>query len=433
MDVLQSCVVNGKGTVIGEVGIGIDTGGVAECIHEVKGELIPVGNLVVESQDVLVHAQVAARDIGVVLAILRGVRLRHIGPGDLLRDGIDRNLVVGVGKSGIGAHQLGSRQESGEVAVFLRGGENIAEPCGLLDRTQALVTEKEERTVLDDRAAEGPAELVLLQHLLARRSNEEEIAGVHGRVAEELKDVAVERVGAGPELDVSDRAGATTIFRFGVAGKDPELLDSIDRGIEVHVGMAVVDHGDAVYVDLRPGDLGAIRTDGRAVLAGCVIVRVVNVDAGREDGKIVESTAVQRKILCALRPHNDTKRSFLALQQGLSGGAHFDRLLRGAGLQGDVDPRLLVNLQLDTLLLAGSKSTGRDGHVIGAGSEVGDAVFAVSGSDGLLLDTRGDRRDDDVGAGNDGSAIVCNGADDRGIDCLRMQRHVENDKGEEEK
>ncbi len=40
---------------------------------------------------------------------------------------------------------------------------------------------------------------------------------------------------------------------------------------------------------------------------------------GREDGEIVELTAIERKICCALRPDDDAERGVLGLQQGLGG------------------------------------------------------------------------------------------------------------------
>jgi hypothetical protein len=90
-------------------------------------------------------------------------------------------------------------------------------------------------------------------------------------------------------------------------------------------------------------------------------------------------------------------------------------------------------LQHDTLLHAGSKSTGRDGYVIVAGSEIGDAVFTAVVGVGLLPYTRGDRGDGDAGAGDDGSAVVCNRAHDCGVNSLCLQGRVEEDEREEEK
>ena len=57
-----------------------------------------------------------------------------------------------------------------------------------------------------------------------------------------------------------------------VAGEYLELLNGVDRGIDVHVGVAVVDHGDAIDVDLGPDHLAAIGIDAAAICrwrSGC--------------------------------------------------------------------------------------------------------------------------------------------------------------------
>ena len=71
----------------------------------------------------------------------------------------------------------------------------------------ALVVAEEERLVLEHRAAEGAAELVLLEvRLGAAGAVVEEVVGVEGVVAEELEGAAVELVGARLDLQVDDAA-----------------------------------------------------------------------------------------------------------------------------------------------------------------------------------------------------------------------------------
>ena len=78
-----------------------------------------------------------------------------------------------IGESCIGTHSARVPGKEREKSPFLSAGvRTLVSPGALLDRTQALVTEKEECTVLDDGAAQGDAELVLLQHLLGERSDD---------------------------------------------------------------------------------------------------------------------------------------------------------------------------------------------------------------------------------------------------------------------
>ena len=63
-----------------------------------------------------------------------------------------------------------------------------------------------------------------------------------------------------------------------------------------------------------------------------MVVRIGDRDTRREDGEIVEFTAVERKVDCAHRPDNDTKGGVLGLEQGLDGRLHLDLLVAAATL-----------------------------------------------------------------------------------------------------
>ena len=65
----------------------------------------------------------------------------------------------------------------------------MSTPCV---RLSPLVVPEEENLVFLDRAADGPAELVLVKGAAGWR---EVVTGVEGRIAQELEDVAVEGVG----------------------------------------------------------------------------------------------------------------------------------------------------------------------------------------------------------------------------------------------
>ena len=90
-----------------------------------------------------------------------------------------------------------------------------------------------------------------------------------------------------------------------------------------------------------------------------MVVRIGDGDAGRENGKIVEFTAIERKIGCALRPDNDAKGGSPRSGAG-AGRPHLDDLRDAADLHDHVDLRLLVDLQHDAPLLVSGKAVGRD-------------------------------------------------------------------------
>ena len=76
---------------------------------------------------------------------------------------------------------------------------------------------------------------------------------------------------------------------------------------------------------------------------------LVDRDAGREDGKIVEFTAVEGKVFCALRPDHHAKGGRLVLEQGLS-SSYLNGLGGAADLHNGVDPCLAVELHRDAVL-----------------------------------------------------------------------------------
>ncbi len=88
------------------------------------------------------------------VSVYIGVRQRHVCFRNRLSNRIHRDLVVGIRQAGVRAHELRCRQQGREISVLLGGRQHIGSSCGLFDRSQTLVADKEESTVLDDGSAE---------------------------------------------------------------------------------------------------------------------------------------------------------------------------------------------------------------------------------------------------------------------------------------
>ena len=142
-------------------------------------------------------------------------------------------------------------------------------------RAEALVGPEDERLVLDDRAADATAELVLAHRLLRRRQSSigidhrvEVIARIKRVVALEEIRGAVDVVGPGLEPEVDDRARFPAIFGGGIL-LGVELLNRVDR-------------------QDRPGRaLHAFGVDDRSA-----VVRIVVVDAVEDEIVVLGAIAV---------------------------------------------------------------------------------------------------------------------------------------------
>ena len=94
-----------------------------------------------------------------------------------------------------------------------------------LGRTRPLIVAEEENFVLANRAAECAAELVLIEGPARGR---EIIARIEIRVAQELKTVAVKRVGAGFRDDVDLAATEFAVLGVKVVRQNTKLGDGIE-------------------------------------------------------------------------------------------------------------------------------------------------------------------------------------------------------------
>ena len=166
----------------------------------------------------------------------------------------------------------------------------------------ALVVGEEEGLVLEHRAADGAAELVLLElGLGASGAVVEEVVGVERVVAVELEAAATQAVGPGLDLQVHDAAERPA--EFGRVGRrlQLELVERIharedDDGLQP--GLVVVDAVEHVVVVARPlavGREGRRRAPREAARAVDVGAGDAAQDAGDRSRQADEVAAVERQ------------------------------------------------------------------------------------------------------------------------------------------
>ncbi len=224
------------------------------------GELVAVVDLLVDPVHEMVFVGRRLRAREEVVEERAGIRGRH-ERGHLPRQGImaarrdhvvrerianeSTHSVIARG-GGIEDHDVQFRNEPREVAGTEGGGRQRQQR----GRTRAAapktrIVEEEERAVLDDRSANGGAELVL-----PRRSPRagEEPAGVQFLIAQELESVPVVVVRSRLDLVVRDSEAAAQLGRIQRA-RNLELFDRLERrrkGGEPAWHLRVRE-GDAVY------------------------------------------------------------------------------------------------------------------------------------------------------------------------------------------
>src|SRR5260370_2293660 len=90
-----------------------------------------------------------------------------------------------------------------------------------------LVGDKKERTILDDRPADGAAKLVPLEGRLRSSGVLKEIPRVERTVPEELVHAPVKSIGSRARNGVDDSSGCFPILRRIIAREHGELLNSV--------------------------------------------------------------------------------------------------------------------------------------------------------------------------------------------------------------
>jgi hypothetical protein len=238
---------------------------------------------------------------------------RHIVLDDLEGRGIeggDRNLIPGVRSAGDGVLQsdvagvaTGSI-ESAEIAIQNGSGGYKARGAGRIAfLLSSLIAAEEEEFVLDDAAPDDAAELAALQGVADQGAG---LAGVEVAVAEELKEIAMEGVGAGFRDVVDGSAGVQSVLGRQGVGQNIEFLESVrERDGEVDVAEGVIVVAAVQQIVVAVG-LAACNREGAGAVGALDVLAAGEIAGGggggafREQEQLGWVTAVQGKIDDAL-------------------------------------------------------------------------------------------------------------------------------------
>ena len=318
---------------------------VGQAVVQLDVELVVLARHV--RVDEVVVDRLAGGGVAGPLRVRLGIELRHDVRGGgippALRDDVARERRAGTERVVDDAGQLGEVP----LAHAHRGhGREVGLGRG---QPQALVVREDERLVLDDRAADRAAELVLREVALRpSRAVVEPVVGVEGIVAQELEDAAVELVR--PRLDLEADDAAQRLAELGRVGArlELELLESVraredDHGLEP--GLVVVDPVEHVVVVARALAVRGEprrRTPGQAARAVDVPSGDAAQDAGHRAGEAHEVAAVEGQGLDLLLDDGGAEIGRRGLQERRL-GLDLDDLGHGAELERNVDAHLLVD------------------------------------------------------------------------------------------
>jgi hypothetical protein len=301
-----------------------------------------------------------------------------------------------------------------------------------LELAQPLVAAEEEGLVLDDRAAEGEAELVAPE---LRLPVVEEVARVQVVVAQELEDRPVEGVGAGLGDGEEDAPGGAAVLGAVAVGEHPELFDGLDAD-EQPLGAArrVVER----VVECRPVELeevlaGARARDREARAAprvGRLRARAAVDHAGLEQDELRHVAPVEREVtnLLVVNDRAQGRVGRLDLCCAAVGDEH--RLDDPADRQRHVQDGVLGHGQLNLTHL-GVEPRVLDSNLVRARGEADDAVGPglVTLRLALLAGLR--ILDGDARAGNDRPLRVGDGAGERAAGSLAKREGAAQQDAEE--
>ena len=159
--------------------------------------------------------------------------------------------------AGLGAARIVNPDALGkqltEIARALLGGSDAVGFRHRVGFARNLRAHEKERPVLDERAAERTARLVALRRRHGRAGGRKVVAGGKGRIPVELKQRAVQGVGAGTGRYVDDAARKAPVFGRQHRGLHVELGNRVDDRL---VGLKPVadvvfrqDRADAVQLN----------------------------------------------------------------------------------------------------------------------------------------------------------------------------------------
>ncbi len=359
----------------------------------------------------------------------RGVRLRI----ELGQD-VGRRRVPATGRDDVARERLAGQRvvdgavDLGEVALaHLRRGHGREVGLAGPD-AQALVVGEEERLVLDDRPAEGGAELVLREvRLRAAGLVQEEVVRIEAIVAQELEHAAVEVVRARLDLQVHDAAERLTELGRVGAGLDLELLERVDAREDhdrLQPGLVVVDAVEHVVVvagALAVGRERRRRAPGERARAVDVRARAAAQDAGHRARQADEVAAVEGQRLDLLLDDRGAEIGGCRLQQRRL-GLDLDDLGHRPELEREVHAHPLVDADVDVREGDRLEAGQAGGHGVGARGQRRGRVLALGIGHELSLVARAVLRQRHRGAGHDGARRVLDRAEDRPADGLGAQR-----------
>lgn len=258
----------------------------------------------------------------------------------------------GAGAAGGGGVEDGGCEDTGA----LRGGGHGAGADDAGVEAGGLVIGKEESPVFAEGAAEDEAELIAAEAGL-RAGSGKEVAGVEFFVAEELKESAVELVGAGLLVDHDDAAVGAAIFGGVAVDLDAELLDGVDDGVEGDLAGFGLEDGDAVVDVLADAGAGAVDA-GEEVAGG-------EIDAGAEGDQGDEVAAVEGEGDDFALFDDEADGAAAGLEEGRGGG---DEEGLGGVAQGEGEMEGGAAADLEREAIAGERGEAVLGDVEGIGA-----------------------------------------------------------------
>ena len=334
----------------------------------------------------------------------------------------ERGAAAAVG--GAGERVVDRRRRRRKVPTSHRRCRHRPEAVGHLTIEGALVASEEERLVLDDRAAEGAAELVLagLRFLLGRR--QEVRPRLERLVVEVFEQGAAQRVGAALDQDVRGHPPRQPLISVERAGGHADRFDGLERR-DVR--------GDVRQPEIvrdRPLDADRVRVACRAVRAERKAARGVDRHRvhvlGRRDARdrdeqvLIVAADRHRQVLELHRRDVGAHFGAVGLQdrRGRRNGHPFGNLSH-LELGADAHDAVFRNshVRCDELLEAGEVHPNR----IGAWwdrrerDEAGAVRHTSPAEIGPLL------RDGDVRAGDGAAALIARLDDDRAVAHLRIR------------
>ena len=291
-----------------------------------------------------------------------------------------------------------------------------------------LIVTKEERLVLEDRAAQSATELVLLEvRFGAAGAVVEKVIGVERVVAVELESAAAHPVGAGLDLQVDDAAERPA--ELGRIGRslELELIERVDAREDddgLQPRFVVVDAVKHVVVVARTLAVGGKRGGGAPrETTRSVDVRPRNATqhAGNRAGEVDEVAAVEGQRFDLLAADRRAQLGGGRLDQGRLGG-DADRFGHRAHFVLDVDAHALIDTDLDVGERDGLEARHLRGDGVVAGRQRRSRVLAVGVCNHDPSETRSFIDDRDLRAGDDSAGGIRYRAKDGAADRLSGRR-----------